>query len=134
MIIYRFSSMLPTFNKPMRLRWDDEINAPIVSKKESKFKDLEPNEENILKVVAHDYKVNPGLYMTPDDVREDIGGSRSTIRKILESLAEKKKVVIHRDRQGKLALVKATYEGLQEAFPKEYYQWYPDWYRDEDKF
>jgi len=134
MIIYRFSAMLPQYNKDIRLRWSDEVNAPIISKRNSKFKDFEVNEENILKVIAHDYKVNPGLYMTPEDVREDIGGSRSEIRKIFESLIEQNLIVAHRDRQDKIVLVKATYRGLQRAFPKEYYQWYPEWYEDSDKF
>lgn len=133
-IIYRFSSMLPMFNLSMRLRWFDEINAPVISKKESQFKGLEINDENVLKVVAHDYKVNPGLYMTPEDVREDIGGGRSEIKKILEFLEEQKLIVSHRDRQDKIELIKATYEGLKKAFPKEYYQWFPDWYQDSDKF
>jgi len=134
MIVYRFASMLPAYNHPMRMRWNDEVNAPVVSNKQSKFHGLEVNEENILKVIAHDYKVNPGLYMSPDDIREDIGGSRSAIRKIVESLEEQNLVVTHRDRQGKMALVKATYEGLKKAFPREYYEWYPDWYDDADKF
>ncbi|MCK4688456.1 MAG: acyl-CoA/acyl-ACP dehydrogenase [Candidatus Lokiarchaeota archaeon] len=134
LIIYRFSAMLPIYNAALRFRWNDEVNAPIISKKESKFKGLELNEENLLKVIAHDYKVNPGLYMTPDDVREDIGGSRSAIRNIFESLEKKNLIVTHRDRQGKIVLVKATYVGLQKAFPKEYYQWFPDWYDDSDKF
>ncbi|MFX0043660.1 MAG: acyl-CoA dehydrogenase family protein [Candidatus Hodarchaeota archaeon] len=134
MIIYRFSSMLPSYNASIRLRWNDEVNAPIISKRDSRFKGLELNEENILKVIAHDYKVNPGIYMTPDDVREDIGGSRSAIKNIFESLEKQKLIVIHRDRQGKIVLVKATYLGLQKAFPKEYYQWFPEWYNDLDKF
>lgn len=134
MIVYRFSSMLPKYNSPMRLRWNDEVNAPIISNKESRFKGMELNEENLLKVISHDYKVNPGLYMTIDDVREDIGGGRSTIKKILESLEEQKLIAVHRDRSGKMVLVKATYKGLKKAFPREYYQWYPDWYEDSDKF
>jgi len=134
MIIFRFSSMMKEYNESMRMRWDDKINAPIISKRDSRFKGLELNEENVLKVIAHDYKVNPGLYMTPDDVREDIGGSRSKIKSILESLEQKGLIVAHRDRQGKVILVKATYEGLQKAFPKEYYKWFPDWYSDSDKF
>ncbi|MHA1724069.1 MAG: acyl-CoA dehydrogenase family protein [Promethearchaeota archaeon] len=134
MIIYRFASMLPLYNKPMRLRWNEEINAPIISNKKSKFHGLEVNEENVLKVIAHDYKVNPGLYMTMDDIREDIGGGRVEVRKILENLEAKKKIVIYRSRQGKIALVKATYNGIQEAFPEEYYRWFPDWYDDADKF
>ena len=134
MIIYRFCAMLPSYNRPIRLRWNDEVNAPIISRKESKFKGLAITEENVLKVIFHDYKINPGLYMTPDDVREDIGGGRSELRKIFELLEEQGLIVIHRDRSGKTALVKATYEGLQKSFPKEYYQWFPAWYEDADKF
>lgn len=134
MIIYRFSSMLPDYNAPMRMRWNDEINAPVISKADSKFKDLEPNEENILKVIAHDYKVNPGLYMTLDDVREDIGTGRSKTRRIVEELEKKGLVVAHRDKTGNIGLVKSTYKGMQKAFNKEYYQWFPDWYADSDKF
>ncbi len=135
MIIYRFTSMLPQYLNPnIRLRWKDEVNAPVISKKPSQFNGLEVNDDNVLKVIAHDYKVNPGLYMTPDDVRDDIGGSRSALRKVFESLEEKKLIVTHKDRQGKIELVKASYTGLQKAFPAEYYQWFPDWYDDADKF
>jgi DNA-binding MarR family transcriptional regulator len=134
MIIYRFSSMLPDYNKSMRMRWNDEVNAPIISDKESQFKGLEVNEENILKVIAHDYKVNPGLYMTVDDIREDIGTSRSKTRKIVEKLEQEGLVVIHRSRDGSIKLIKATYKGTQAAFPKDYYEWFPDWYADADKF
>ena len=135
MIIYRFSAMLPIYSENVRLRWSDEANAPLISKKDSKFKGAELNEENVLKIIAHDYKVNPGLYMTPDDVREDLGdGSRSAIKNILESLEQQGYIVSHKDRAGKLVLVKASYTGLQKAFPKEYYQWYPQWYEDSDKF
>ncbi len=134
LIIYRFSSMLPDYNKSMRMRWNEEIDAPIISNKDSKFKGLEVNEENILKVIAHDYKVNPGLYMTIDDIREDIGTSRSKTRKIVEKLEQNGLVVIHRSRDGSIKLIKASYEGLQKAFPAEYYEWYPDWYADSDKF
>lgn len=134
MIIYRFSSMLPDYNKPVRMRWNDEVDAPIISNRESQFKGLEVNEENMLKVIAHDYKVNPGLYMTIDDIREDIGTSRSKTRKIVKELEQKGLVVIHRSRDGDIKLVKASYEGLQQAFPKEHYEWFPDWYAEDDKF
>ena len=134
MIIYRFSAMLPFYNNSIRFRWNDEVNAPIISNKESKFKGLSITDENVLKVIAHDYKINPGLYMTPNDVREDIGGSRSELRKMFEELETQGLIVTHRDRAGKIVLVKATYTGLQKAFPKEYYQWFPAWYENADKF
>ncbi|TXT62623.1 MAG: Acyl-CoA dehydrogenase [Promethearchaeota archaeon] len=134
LIIYRFASMLPDYNASVRMRWNEEVNAPVVSKVDSQFKDLELTDENLLKVIAHDYKVNPGLYMTLDDARDDIGGSRSKTKRVIESLEEQGLVVTHRDRGGNIELVKATYKGLQKAFPKEYYEWYPDWYADTDKF
>ena len=134
MIIYRFCAMLPSYTQDIRLRWNEKVNAPVISNRESEFKGLDVTEENVLKVIAHDYKVNPGLYMTPDDVREDIGGGRSELRKIFEQLEEQGLIVTHRDRSEKIVLVKATYDGLQKSFPKEYYQWFPDWYDDADKF
>jgi alkylation response protein AidB-like acyl-CoA dehydrogenase len=134
MIIYRFSSMIPDYTKSMRMRWNDEVNAPIISNADSRFKDLEVNKENLLKVIAHDYKVNPGLYMTVDDIREDIGTSRSKTRKIVQQLEEDGLVVIHRGGGGDIKLIKATYQGVQEAFPEDYYKWFPDWYADSDKF
>ncbi len=132
MIIYRFSSR--KYNEPFRMRWIDEINTSVVSNKDSRFKGLEINEENVLKVIAHDYKVNPALYMTPDDVREDIGGSRTDLLNIFNKLEEQKLIAVHRDRKGKISLVKASYEGLKNAFPDEYYRWFPSWTPDSIKF
>jgi len=134
LIIYRFSAMLPMWNMSVRYRWDDEVNAPIASKRDSQFKGLDINEDNLLKVLAHDYKINPGIYMTLDDVREDIGGSRVKIKQVIEELELQGLITCHRDRSGKIGLVKATYQGLSKAFPKDYYRWFPDWYDESDKF
>jgi DNA-binding MarR family transcriptional regulator len=125
---------LPNYNRPIRIRWNNKVNAPIISKRDSEFKGMTINEENVLKVIAHDYKINPGIYMTPDEIREDIGGSRSEIKNMIESLESKNLVVTHKDKNRKVALVKASYDGLQKAFPKEHYQWFPNWYEDSDKF
>jgi len=132
MIIYRFSSR--KYNKPFRMRWIDEVNGSIVSNKDSRFKGLEINEENVLKVIAHDYKVNPALYMTPDDVRQDIGGGKTELLKTFTKLEEQKLIAVHRDRAGKISLVKASYEGLKKAFPEDYYRWFPSWTPDSIKF
>ncbi|MHA1472706.1 MAG: acyl-CoA dehydrogenase family protein [Promethearchaeota archaeon] len=132
MIIYRFSSL--KYNKPSRMRWNDEINKSILSNRDSQFKGLEVNEDNVLKVMAHDYKVNPALYMTPEDIKEDLGAKLSSIKEVIGSLEQKKLIVSHKDRRGNVVLVKATYIGLQKAFPEEYYQWFPSWYKDENKF
>jgi DNA-binding MarR family transcriptional regulator len=132
MIIYRFSSL--KYNKPSRMRWNDEINKAILSNRDSQFKGLEVNENNVLKVMAHDYKVNPALYMTPEDIKEDLGAKLSSIKEVIGSLEQKKLIVSHKDRRGNVVLVKATYIGLQKAFPEDYYQWFPSWFKDENKF
>ena len=35
-------------------------------------------------------------------------------------------VKLYRTKKG-ISLAKATYEGLKQAHPKEYYRWYPAW-------
>ena len=132
MIIYRFSSL--KYSKPFRMRWIDEINGAVLSNRDSQFKGLEANEENVLKVIAHDYKVNPALYMAPEDVRQDIGGKRDALVEVFENLEKQKLIVTHRDRSGKIILVKASYEGLKKAFPEDYYRWFPSWYPSDNKF
>jgi len=132
LIVYRFSSL--KYNKPFRLRWNEEVNKALISKKKSQFKGLDVNDENVLKVIAHDYKVNPALYMTPEDVRQDIGGKASALIEVFENLEKEKLIVTRRDRTGKINLVKASYIGLKRAFPEEYYRWFPSSYKDEMKF
>jgi hypothetical protein len=34
---------------------------------------------------------------------------------------------LYKDRRGNITLAKATYKGLKQAKPKEFYQWYPEW-------
>lgn len=132
MVIYRFSSK--KYNKPFRMRWNDNVNKAIPSSRDSKFKELEVNEDNVLKVIAHDYKVNPALYMTLEDIVQDIGGEKDTLDQIFESLEKQKLIVVRRDQSNSVNLVKASYEGLKRAFPEEYYRWFPTWYKDENKF
>ena len=132
LIVYRFSSL--KYNKPFRLRWNEEVNKALISKKNSQFKGLDVNDENVLKVIAHDYKVNPALYMTPEDVRQDIGGKASVFIEVFENLEKEKLIVTRRDRAGKINLVKASYVGLKRAFPEDYYRWFPSSYKDEMKF
>ena len=96
---------------------------------------VEATEEGILKALAEDYKVNPGLYMTIEDLKERVAEvAEEKLEKILNSLEAKGMVKLQKDGKGKTALAKATYNGLRKAAPLEEYKWYPRWLDKKCKF
>lgn len=92
------------------------------------------DEEKLLKVLAEDYRANPGLHMSRDDIKAEFDVDDEKLDEILISLEEKGLVDLYRDRRKGIQLVKATYDALRKTNPPEHYRWFPDWYRDEDKF
>jgi len=96
-------------------------------------KEKEVDEERLLKFLAEDYRVNPGLYASRDDIKESFEIDDSTLDGILMELEKKGFVKLYRDKRG-IALAKATYEGLKKANPPEYYRWFPYWIRKENIF
>jgi alkylation response protein AidB-like acyl-CoA dehydrogenase len=89
---------------------------------------LEPNENNVLKALAEDYQVNPGLFMSREDLKERLKSpDDQRLDQLLVALEERSLIRLHRDSHGTIALAKATYKGLREAGPLENYKWYPDW-------
>ena len=91
------------------------------------------NEDNILKVLAEDYKVNPGLHMTISDLKLYIEGDDAAIIDAIESLEKQGLVMTCRTKKG-IELAKATYDGLEKAFPREDYRWFPEWaLKDKDR-
>jgi hypothetical protein len=89
---------------------------------------MKPTEDAMLKVLAEDYCVNPGLYMTREDLKERLADETDEkVDMVLKSLESKALVKLYRDSRGTIALVKATYAGLRKAEPLEKYKWYPDW-------
>jgi hypothetical protein len=91
------------------------------------------DEEKLLKVLAEDYRTNPGLHMSREDLKEQFDVDDKTLDELLTSLEKKKWVKLYRGRKG-IELAKATYEGLNKANPSQYYQWYPSWVKKEDIF
>jgi alkylation response protein AidB-like acyl-CoA dehydrogenase len=88
----------------------------------------EVNEKTLLEMLAEDYCVNPGLFMSKDDMKEKLAGvGDEQLDKLLTSLEAEGFVKLYKDRRGNIALAKATYKGLKEAKPPEYYQWFPEW-------
>lgn len=131
--IYRMGlrAMADDFKMPRRVR-HTKLGVPITSadkpKNLSKF-----SEDNLLAVLAEDYRVNPGLYMSLEELKEffDIGDAE--LEKALLSLETKELVRLHRQGE-KITLAKATYEGLKKANSPEHYRWFPPWVKDEDIF
>ncbi|MFQ5999252.1 MAG: hypothetical protein ACE5J6_00605, partial [Candidatus Bathyarchaeia archaeon] len=76
-----------------------------------------------------DYKVNPGLYMTREELEEDTGLKGEELDKALVSLEKKELVKLFRLR-GVIRLAKALYTGLKKAKPQKFYTWYPQWAKE----
>ena len=109
-----------------------ELGVPIpAAEKPAKKKALD--EEKLLKLLAEDYRVNPGLYTSREDMEEFFDVEDQKLDEVLLSLESEGLAKLYRGRKG-ITLAKATYEGLKKAHPLEYYQWFPSWVREENKF
>ena len=82
--------------------------------------------EKLLKFLAEDYRVNPGLFMTRQDIRDEFDVDDSTLDELLLSMEKEGLVWLNRSKKG-IELAKASYKGLDQANPKEHYRWYPTW-------
>jgi alkylation response protein AidB-like acyl-CoA dehydrogenase len=103
-----------------------KLGVPVSTIKPSVVSEV--NEKSLLETLAEDYRVNPGLYMSKDDMKKKLVKiDDEQFDKLLTSLEAKGLVKLYRDRRGRIALAKATYKGLREAKPLEYYQWFPEW-------
>jgi alkylation response protein AidB-like acyl-CoA dehydrogenase len=100
-----------------------ELGVPVTGKP---VKQPQIDEEKLLDILAEDYRVNPGLYMSRSDLKRLCDADDNTLIALLASLEEKKLVKLYRKKKG-IELAKATYEGLKKAHPPEYYRWYPEW-------
>lgn len=131
--IYRMGlkAMADDFRMPRRVR-HDKLGVPMTSA-DKPTKRSKIDEDSLLAVLAEDYRVNPGLYMSLEDIKESFAVSDAELEKTLLSLETKELVRLHRQGE-KITLAKATYEGLKKANPPEHYRWFPPWVKDEDIF
>jgi alkylation response protein AidB-like acyl-CoA dehydrogenase len=127
LVIYRGG--LKAFGKDLKMprrHLHKDLGVPISTAEP--LSKLETNEDNILKVLSEDYQVNPGLYMTKEDLKERLtDAADEKLDELLKSLEAKGLTMLYRDGRGTIALIKATYEGLRKAAPLEKYKWFPDW-------
>jgi len=93
----------------------------------------EVDEESVLEVLAEDYRINPGLHMSREDLKAYFDVEDQTLDEVLLSLEKKNLARLNRDKKG-IALAKATYEGLAEAFPLDHYRWFPAWTEESNVF
>ncbi|MBW1936426.1 MAG: acyl-CoA dehydrogenase family protein [Candidatus Freyarchaeota archaeon] len=118
--------------RPPRRRIHEKLGVPVLAgyrkpPSPGEAREKEIGEEEVLEALASDYRVNPGLYMTPDDLKDELGISDDQFDRTLESLENKGMVRLYRDKRGVITLAKATYKGLSRAKPPEYYRWFPEW-------
>lgn len=124
-----FRGGLKTLSKDLKMPYrkiHEKLKVPISTTEP--MARLEPTEDSVLKILADDYAVNPGLYMTREDLKEklkDLGDDR--LDEILKSLETRSLTKLYRDGRKTIALAKATYDGLRKAGSLEKYKWYPDW-------
>lgn len=127
MVIYRGGTkeMSADLKMPSR-KMHEKLKVPISSTQP--LPQMEPSEKSILEILAQDYIVNPGLYMMRTEIKERMKNiSDEQLDTLLTSLETKGLAKLYRDRKGAIMLVKASYKGLREAKPQDYYKWYPDW-------
>ena len=133
MVIYRTAlrQMAEEFKMPLRVV-HEELGVPVAAS-EAPEKQKEIDDESLLKVLAEDYRVNPGLHMALEDILQFFDVEYEKLEQSLLSLEEKGLVKLYRDKKG-IALAKATYDGLNQAYPFEHYQWFPEWVKEDNIF
>jgi alkylation response protein AidB-like acyl-CoA dehydrogenase len=127
MVLYRqgIRSMAEDLKMPHR-EIHPKLGVPVTAAKPRVFKEV--NENTVLEMLAEDYRVNPGLFMSRQDMKEKMAGvADEQLAQTLTALEAKGFVKVYKDRRGNINLAKATYKGLKAAKPLEYYKWYPDW-------
>ncbi|MFH1350958.1 MAG: acyl-CoA dehydrogenase family protein [Pseudomonadota bacterium] len=133
LIAYRMglSEMAEDIKMPRRVV-HEELGVPITTyEKPEKLSQI--NEDALLKMLAEDYRVNPGLHMTRGDIKDVFDVDDKELDRVLVSLEEKGLAILFRGRKG-IELAKATYQGLNKAHPIEYYQWFPSWVDERRRF
>lgn len=125
-------AMSKDLKMPQR-RLHEKLKVPMSSVEQ--LPKLEATEKDVLKALAEDYIVNPGLYMTREDLKERlVSPDDAKLEHILIALESQGLVKVYRDGRGAIALAKATYQGLRKGGSQEGYKWFPEWLSKEFTF
>jgi alkylation response protein AidB-like acyl-CoA dehydrogenase len=133
LVIFRMalSDMAEELKMPRRAM-HQELGVPVRTF-EKPLKHTQIDETGLLEVLAENYRINPGLYMTREDLKEEFDVKDDELDKLMIVLEQKGLMKLYRGRKG-IELARATYEGLRQANPAEYYRWFPSWVKEEDIF
>ncbi len=127
MVLYRQTMrvMKEELRMPLR-RIHKKLGVPISTIKPRIIPEI--NDKTVLNLLAEDYRVNPGIYMSREDLKAWlVGVGDDQLDRVLTSLEDDGLVKLYKDRRGAIVLAKATCKGLKEANPLEHYRWFPDW-------
>lgn len=134
LLMYRqgLKNMMDDLRVPSRVI-DEEIGVPMprgrVVRQEPASSDAD-----ILKLLAENYRVNPGLHMSMEDIKLYLKVSDQELIEYLTTLEKKEDANLYRDKRGRIRLARATYAGLEKANPLEYYKYIPTWVDKGDMF
>jgi alkylation response protein AidB-like acyl-CoA dehydrogenase len=124
-----FRGALKVMSKELEMpdrQMDKKLGVPMSTNKP--LPKVEVSESGIMRVLAEDYRVNPGLYMTREDLKKRLTKiSDEELTQFMERLESAGSVKLYRDKNRVVTLAKATYKGLSENGSLETYKWFPDW-------
>lgn len=134
LLIYRMGKryFAEYLKAPIRMV-DEELNVPLPVGKPAKPKAVK-NEMDVLKVLAENYRTNPGLHMTIGDIKTFLDIRDESLLNYLASLEKKGFASQLKNGNGGVELVKATLQGIKQANPPEYYRHIPSWVSPHDIF
>jgi len=136
LLIYRqgIRNMMGDLKVPPRVM-DEELKVPMpLGEVPQKVGTNEATEDDILKLLAENYRLNPGLHMSMEDFRQFIDVDDETLNEYLSNLEKKGWGSLYKDRRGRIRLARATYEGLDKANQLGYYAYIPSWVDKNDMF
>jgi hypothetical protein len=125
-------SMAKDIKAPFRVI-DTELKVPVPSGNEPRKKEV-LGKADILKVLAEDYCVNPGLHMTMDDLKDKLSITDDRLNEYLLNLEKSGLADLYRDKHGSVLLARVTYKGISRANTFEYYKYIPSWVDRKDLF
>jgi alkylation response protein AidB-like acyl-CoA dehydrogenase len=102
-----------------------ELGVPIPAYGDME-KDKDITEDKLLAFLAEDYRVNPGLFMSREDMKDAFEVDDAALDNLLLSLEKQELVLLNKTKKG-IQLAKASYKGLKKANPPEHYRWFPEW-------
>jgi alkylation response protein AidB-like acyl-CoA dehydrogenase len=127
MILYRGETraMADELKMPQR-KIHEKLGIPISTSEP--LPKMEATEKGVLDVLAENYRVNPGLYLTRGEIKEQLMTIQDAeLDKFLTTLEAKELIKLYKDRRGTVLMARATHKGLKQAKSLDYYKWFPEW-------